>query len=141
MDDRPIVACGDRGWRLGLHFFGLVRDLPLAQRDPAPVICTAQNGSVANGYAICLCFIDNAIIERHGLGRGFINPGVMKPALIQNGHGKNSRGDDTGRVCSDFNHGGSPQLVRFTPLRHCRGESCGTHQHKDRAGQEPASAI
>ena len=138
-DYRPIIAGGYR--RGSLRLFWRICGLPLAQSSPALVVCAAQDGGVAHGYAVRLRFVDNAIIERHGLWRGFVNAGVMKRAFIQNGHGKHPRGHDAGRISGDLNHGRSPQLVRFAPLRHCRGESRSTHQHKHRAGQEPASAI
>src|SRR5438270_14086376 len=114
MNNRTVVTSGDRGWPRGWRFLGLVCDLPLAQRGPALIICAAQNGGVANRYAVALRFIDNAIIERHGPRRGFINTGVMEAAFIQDGHRKDVRGNNASRVCSDLNHGGGPQLVRFT---------------------------
>ena len=139
MNNRPVVARGYRSRRL--RFLGLVCDLPLAQRGPALIICTAQDGGVANGNAFFLRFIDNAVIERHGPRRGFIDTGIMEAAFIQNGHGKDVRSDDAGGIRIDLNHGGSAQLVRLTALGKRCSDGRGTYQHKHRAGQKPASAI
>ena len=141
MDNWPVVAWGDRGRRLGLRFFGLVCHLPFAQRGPALIVCAAQDGGVANGYAVLLRFIDNAFIQRHGLRRGFIDAGIMEAAFVQDGDGKDVRGNNAGGICGDLNHGGGPQLVRLTTLGKRGGDSRSTYQHKHCTGQEPASAI
>ena len=122
MNNWPIVAWGYRGGGMGLRFPGLVCHLPLAQRGPAFIVCAVQDGGVANRYAIRLDFIDNAVIERHGPRGGFIDTGIMKAAFVQNGDGKDVRGDDAGRVRSDLNHGCGPQLVRFTTLGERSGD-------------------
>lgn len=95
MDHRTVVTGGDRGRRLG-RFFGLFRKLPLAQRSPAFIVGAAQDSGIANRYPILLGFIDNAPIERHGLRRGLIDTSVMESAFVQNGDGKNMRGNNAG---------------------------------------------
>ena len=90
MEHRTVVTGGDRGGRLG-EFFWPFRDLPFAQRSPAFIVGAAQDGGITNRYPILLRFIDNALIERHGLRRGLINTGVVKAAFVQNGDGKNMR--------------------------------------------------
>jgi hypothetical protein len=96
MDHRTVVTGGDRGGRLGRSFFGLFRDLPFAQRSPAFIVGAAQDGGIANRYPILLRFIDNTLIERHGLRGGLINTGIVKAAFVQNGDGKNMRSDNAG---------------------------------------------
>ena len=117
------------------------RHLPFSQRGPALIVCAAQYGGVTNREAIFLRFIDNAVIERHGRRRGFIDTGIMEAAFVQDGDRKNVRGDNAGGVCCDLNHGGGPQLMRLATLGRRGGEGRRTYQHKHRAGQEPASAI
>ena len=141
MDNWTVVTVCDRGRHLGRRFFGLFRHLPLAQRGPALIICAAQDGGVANGYAVFLRFIDNAVLQRHGLRRGFIDAGIVEAAFVKDGHRKDMRGNDAGGILSDFNHSGSAQLVRFTTLGERAGNGRRTYQHEHRAGQEPASAI
>ena len=141
MNNRTIVSWVHRCGSLRLRFLGRVRRLPFAQRGPAFIVCAAQDGGVAHGYALFLYFIDNAVIERHGLWRGFINTSVMEAAFVQDGHGKEVSGDDAGRVSCDLNHGGGPQLMRLATLRKRGGNGRRTYQHEHRTGQEPASAI
>src|SRR5579864_1073043 len=139
MNNRPIVA---RGYSCrSLRFLGLVCDLPFAQRGPALIVCAAQDGGVAHGYTVLLRLIDNAVIERHGPRRGFIDTGIMEAAFVEDGDGKYMRGNNASGICSDLNHGGSPQLVRLATLGKRRGDGRSTYQHKHRAGQELASAI
>jgi hypothetical protein len=141
MNDWSIVARSYWGRRLHRRFFSFFCGLPFTQRRPAFIVCAAQDGGVANGNAIRLSLINNALIERHGPRRGFIDTGIMKAAFVQNGDWKDMRGDDAGRVCIDLNHGGCPQLVRLATLGKCGGDGRRTYEHEHRAGQEPASAI
>ena len=141
--DRPVVAGGDRCRRRVLAVFLARRaHLPFAQRRPAVVVGAAQDGGVANGYAGCLGFIDNAVIERHGLRRGFVDAGVLEAAFVQNGDGNDVRGNDAGRVRGDLKHGGGTQLVGLATLAPtCAVNSRSTYQHKRSAGQKLSSAI
>jgi hypothetical protein len=141
MDNRPIVSGSHRGGSLGLRFLWLVRDLPFAQGSPALIVGAAQDGGVTNRYAVWLGLIDNAVIQGHGLRRGFVDAGIVEATVVQDGHGKNVRGDDAGWIRSDLNHGGGPQLVRHAALRDHGGDGRRTYQHKRCTGQEPASAI
>ena len=141
MNNRAVVTSGSRGWRRRRFFLGLFRHLPFAQRRPAVIVGAAQDGGIANRYPVLLRFIDNALIERHGLRRGLIDARVMKAAFIQNGDRKDMRGNNAAGILSDFNHRGSPQLVRLTTLGERGVDGHRTYQHKQCAGQEPASAI
>ena len=89
-------------------------------------------------------FVHNAIVQRHGPGRGFVSACVLKIAIIEDGDGEDPGGDNAGRISRYFKHSGSAEFMRLSML--CvAGDGQDKNQQDQnywaKAGQELFSAI
>ena len=144
MKDRPAIAGIDLGcWRFSL--FGCRNQLPLAECSPGVISFYAvHDGYITLGHPAFLRFIHNAIVQRHGPGRGFVSACIVEIAIVKNGDWEDPGGDNASGIRGDFKHGGCAESMRFSAL--CvAGDSKGKNQQGQnywaKAGQELFSAI
>src|SRR5580765_8758385 len=104
-----VVGCDHRRW--GLWFLSQVHGLPLAESRPAMAVCAAYNGRVTSGNTSRLPFIHNSVLQGHWARRCLVNPSVIEPAFVQNGHGENARGNNASRVGCNLNYGSGAQFM------------------------------
>src|SRR5262249_44856505 len=113
MKNGPVIGGIDRRlWRFSL--FGDCHWRPLAQRGPALAVHAVENRDPTFGYTTFLRFIDDAVIQSHRPGRGFIGTCVLEAAIVENGDRYNARGDYTCRISRYLKHGGGAKLVLCT---------------------------
>ena len=62
--------------------------LPLAQRGPDAALGGVRDSHITHRDAALLRLINNAVIQGHGLWRGFVNTGVFKPPFGEDGNGR-----------------------------------------------------
>lgn len=144
MKNRPAVARVDLGrWRLS--FFGCGNRLPLAECSPGVISFYAvRDGYIALGHPAFLRFIHNAIIQRHGPGRGFVSACIVEIAIVKDGDGEDAGGDDTSGIRGDFKYSGGAESMRLSAL--CvtsdgKGKNQQDQNYWSKAGQELFSAI
>ncbi len=141
MDSRPVVTrAGDRSLTRRGWWPGFRCQQPRSSSDPYAVFLFGlEDGQSANGQAVFLRFVDDASRQRHGLGRGLVDGGIVKPSTIEDGDGREpvvlSR-----RITDEFQQPGGPQFMRVAVLRR-RREKRRERQQKNKAGLKSPSAI
>ncbi len=140
---RPaIIRIGSRGRRRSCFLRDGCVHLPSSQRRPnATVLGSSGNGDVTGGQPGFLGFIDNAVIERHGLRGGFVDARVFKAAVSKNRDRRELGFNVAGTVRSQFKQRCGTQLVGRTLLCLRHRQSGHSDEHKDKAGSKAAFAI
>ena len=115
--------------------------LPLAQRGPDAALRGIRDRHVTNRDAALLGLINNAVIQGHGLGRGFVNTGVFKASVGEDGDGRELGLYVARAIRGQLKQSCGPQLVRLTPLRLRHRYSRYCDQEKCKAGLNAAFAI
>src|SRR5947207_14720304 len=105
------------------------------------VLYPAKNGEVAHRDATVLGLIDYAVIECHGPRTRFIDAGIAKAALVEDGDGNQPGRNDAAAVGSQLQQGGGAQLVGSAVLWSGRSQSGHQQAQQREAGLKTVSAI